>query len=165
MTENAFTDTRDGQTYKTIEYNGLVWMTENLNFAVEGSRWYQEKETYGQEFGRLYTWEAALEACPPGWRLPTVEERQSLIDSFGGMDDGYDALIEGGESGMNFLLAGYLDSNGKFGRVGAYGGYWTGAEKNEDRALGVNFDGYYDKLDLSDSLKASYKSCRCVKVT
>ena len=164
MTGNTVIDTRDGQTYKTIEHHGLTWMAENFNFEIEGSWWYQENETHGKEYGRLYTWEAAVEACPSGWRLPTEGEWQNLIESLGGIDAGYDALIEGGESGMNFLLGGYRDINGKFGRIGAYGGYWTGNEKNEERALGVNFDGYYNKIDLSDSLKVSARSCRCVKI-
>ena len=164
MTGNLVTDTRDGQTYKTIEYHGVIWMTENLNFEIEASWWYQENEAYGKEHGRLYTWEAALKACTPGWRLPTEDEWRDLIESFGGPDTGYNALIEGGESGMNFLLGGYRDINGKFGRIGAYGGFWTGKEKNAQRALGVDFDGYYEKTDLSDSLKASAKSCRCVMI-
>ena len=124
MTANTFTDIRNGHTYNTIEYNGLIWMTENLNFEIEGSWWYQDNEAHGKEFGRLYTWEAARGACPTGWRLPSQEEWRGLIESFGGVDTGYDALLEGGESGMNLLLGGYRDINGKFGRIGAYGGYW-----------------------------------------
>ena len=163
MTEKTFSDTRDGKTYKTIEVNGLIWMAENLNFETEGSWWYQDNEANGKKYGRLYTWDAAVRACPSGWRLPTNEEWQELIESYGGLDSGYEAVIEGGQSGIDILLGGYRDLNGKFGRAGAYGGYWTEKEDTADRAWGLNIDGYYKKLDIIDGLKGSGRSCRCIK--
>ena len=164
MTENAFTDPRDDQTYRIIELNGQLWMTENLNYSTEGSWWYQDNETHGKEYGRLYTWDAAQKACPPGWRLPSDNDWQELMESFGGIDSCYEAFMEGGISGLNILLGGYRDVNGKFGRNGAYGGYWTGNEKNAEQALGLNFDGYYEKVDFSDSLNASAKYCRGIMI-
>ena len=164
MAESIFSDTRDGQTYRLFEQNSMIWMVDNLNYLTDNSWWYQDNEAYGKEYGRLYTWDAALEACPPGWRLPSDDELQELIAVFGGVDSGYKALIDGGVNAMNFKLGGYRDINGKFGRIGAFGGYWTENEKNAERALGINFDSYYEKIDFSDALKASGKSCRCVKI-
>ncbi|MFN7120228.1 MAG: hypothetical protein ACK4TA_25790 [Saprospiraceae bacterium] len=31
---STFTDHRNGQTYKTVELNGLIWMAENLNYNL-----------------------------------------------------------------------------------------------------------------------------------
>ena len=51
MTDNTFTDTRDGQTYQFIEIKGILWMAENLNFETEDSWWYQENEANLIDYG------------------------------------------------------------------------------------------------------------------
>ena len=82
-------------------------------------------------------------------------EWQELVDHFGGIEAGFNALAEDGSSGLNIVFGGYRAPNGKFGRIGALGGYWTSKEKSQELATGVNFDGYYGKIDFSDSLKVS----------
>ena len=88
MTEGEtgqFTDSRDGQTYKTIRLNGKTWMGQNLNFDVGESCWFYNNDPKNREkYGRLYTWEASKKACPPGWRLPTDEEWKKLANSLRG---------------------------------------------------------------------------------
>src|SRR3954453_19615196 len=80
----AFTDSRDGQTYKTISFKNaltgttVTWMAQNLNYKMQGSYAYDEKESNRKELGLLYTWEAAKQACPQGWHLPTDSEGSML---------------------------------------------------------------------------------------
>lgn len=130
----TITDTRDGQTYRTVELNGLLWMAENLNFKTpEGSWFYEDKPENGEKYGRLYTWEAAKKACPPGWRLPTDEEWRGLAMAHGGVDEdasdggkaAYEALIDGGSSGFGALLGGWQCPDGSFAGLGASGNYWS----------------------------------------
>jgi len=94
----AFTDSRDGQTYKTISFKEaltgktVTWMAQNLNYKVEGSYPYDDNENNRKGLGLLYTWEAAKNACPSGWHLPTDKEWSLLVSQFGGTDKAGEAL-------------------------------------------------------------------------
>ena len=72
----TFTDSRDGQTYQTISFKKALtgttftWMAQNLNYKIAGTYAYNDTTSNKKEFGLLYTWEAALKACPTGWHLP-----------------------------------------------------------------------------------------------
>ena len=91
-------DERDGKTYRTTVINGLEWMAENLNYAVDSSFCYNDELAYCEKYGRLYRWESAMGldttaisvrqwtegkkyqgVCPQGWHLPTEDEWLSLI--------------------------------------------------------------------------------------
>ncbi|MGD9931739.1 MAG: FISUMP domain-containing protein [Mangrovibacterium sp.] len=95
----TFTDTRDKHEYKTIKIGDQVWMAENLAFKTEtGCYFYGEntpelidhpeyEELALSILGRLYTWDAAVAACPPGWHLPTDAEWTELANFL--IDNGY----------------------------------------------------------------------------
>ncbi|GBU21954.1 hypothetical protein R80B4_01856 [Fibrobacteres bacterium R8-0-B4] len=64
--------------------DGKVWMTENLNIKTDSSWCYENNADNCATYGRLYTWENAMAACPSGWRLPTVDEWTALAIAAGG---------------------------------------------------------------------------------
>jgi uncharacterized protein (TIGR02145 family) len=79
----VITDPRDGQTYKTIIIKDHKWMTANMNYPAAGSAYYQNDSLTYHKYGRLYTWPAALEACPDGWNLPGDSQWKDLEKALG----------------------------------------------------------------------------------
>ena len=136
VTERGSFRDRDNNTYtfKTLN-DGRRWMTKNLNIRLDGSTCHEDKESNCDNFGRLYTWEAAKKGCellPGNWRLPTEEEWIKMTDQYGGAYDSesregltaYEALMEGGTSGFEVALAGWRGSDGKYRDVGTYAFFW-----------------------------------------
>lgn len=72
----------DGNSYTTKTFpDNKTWMTANLNINIPESYCYEDSVKYCKQYGRLYTWKAAMEGCKllgNGWRLPTNEEWQQM---------------------------------------------------------------------------------------
>jgi uncharacterized protein (TIGR02145 family) len=144
QTTGTFTDPRDGETYATIEIEDplvgkVTWMAQNLRFLTADSWAYDNKKKYVQNLGRLYTWWAAIKACPAGWRLPDVADWEALINAFGG-DKNANVLkstsgwTNGGNgsntSGFSGLPGGNRSMDGVFYGLGSVGAWWSSSEKS-----------------------------------
>lgn len=68
----TFTDSRDGRTYKIeVRDSTKVWMKQNLSYNLTSAKQcYMEDTTFCKKYGRYYTYNEALKACPSGWHLP-----------------------------------------------------------------------------------------------
>ena len=77
-------DPRDDKVYRTIVYEGQTWMAENIDYYTESDPTIKNYSKCSQkikcDYGRFYNVDAALKACPEGWRLPKQEELQKWID-------------------------------------------------------------------------------------
>jgi len=82
----TFTDSRDGQTYRTIIIGNQTWMADNLNYKPTNAiSWcYDNNEDNCDIYGGLYDWHTALSIAPDGWHLPSDAEWQELVDFLGG---------------------------------------------------------------------------------
>ncbi|GAA5224675.1 fibrobacter succinogenes major paralogous domain-containing protein [Membranihabitans marinus] len=180
------TDSRDGQTYKTISIqnpktgNTMVWMAQNLNYKTPGSYPYNDNEGNRKTFGLLYTWETANKSCPNGWHLPSDREWAILVSKFGGTDKAGEALKsdkgwnEGGNgsnsSGFNALPAGLRTPNGTYRSQGFFSFWWSSSITDSKDKVWI-WDISYGGPDMSikskifrfDSDMLGGLSVRCVK--
>lgn len=69
---------RAGNEYPVVQIGDQYWMAENLNYKTEGSACYDDQESKCDLYGRLYTWEAAMTACPEGYKLPSRDDYSIL---------------------------------------------------------------------------------------
>lgn len=130
------TDSRDGQVYKTIVVDNITWMAENLNFESANSYCFNDTAKYCATYGRMYTWSAALKACPDGWHLPSYDEAYALTGpDLNGQTKGGDKLRsmvgwnEDGRPGLDTYgfsasPGGRRISSGQYYALGTEVGYW-----------------------------------------
>jgi uncharacterized protein (TIGR02145 family) len=139
--ENTFTDPRDGKVYRTVKIGSQVWMAENLNYNAPGSVCYNNDPRNGEKYGRLYDWETAKKACPPGWHLPSDKEWNVLINFAGGSGVGGKHLKAkndwndyNGKSGNGTDIYGFAALPGgggnRFYCVGGTGCWWSASKRN-----------------------------------
>ncbi len=180
----TMTDSRNGQTYKTVKIGEQVWMAENLNFKTDSSYCYNDSSKYCKKYGRLYTWTAAMKACPDGWRLPDETDFVNLIKAVGGEEDAGTKLKstsgwndDDGKSGNGTDSFGFSALAAGVGNAGIYGGegyttiFWGSTECSEnslqlgvDCAYAINLD--YDEVNVdlpSYAARNLVLSVRCVK--
>jgi len=178
----VFTDPRDGRRYPTVPVKGLRWMMRNLSFdAGPGCCLPEGDPGKGAMYGRLYTWEAARAACPPGWRLPTDEEWQELALLFGGYQRVSDKrwlaclqhLLKRGVAGnphgyfADDIPGFYAQYAGRKATAGyrdfqTSGFYWSASEKDGRSAFAYQFDRKRQLLLRTHFRKTESLSVRCV---
>ena len=171
--EGSMTDARDGQTYRTVVVGSQIWMAQNLNYEAENSLCYDDDPANCATYGRLYTWAAAMTACPSGWHLPSTEEFETLFSAVGGSGTACKMLksTSGWYNDCNGTDA-YAFSALPAGRRNSYGGYsgegddayfWSSTEYDSNYAYGMSLVYRNDGAYLYDYGKSSGFPVRCVK--
>lgn len=163
----VYVDERDQQAYRTVQIGNDVWLAQNLNYQVEGSRCYNDDSVMCETYGRLYDWKTAMDdLCPAGWRLPSREDFQNLIDS---VENDLDLLSEEFIDGLNqsgFSAApageyyqGFIDN-------GQSATYWSCDSYTSDMAY---YWFYNERKSMTVARiddggdKTGFKSVRCIK--
>lgn len=111
---NKLYDSRDEKSYRTIKIGKQVWMAENLAYKVYSGCWAYDLRNI-KKYGYLYNWETANSVCPTGWRLPTKNDYEVLIECVGeDIGESYESLIQGGSSGFSAAFGGRRSPEGNF---------------------------------------------------
>lgn len=178
-------DSRDGQTYKTVQIGNQVWMAENLNYKTGGSVCYSDDPVNCERYGSLYTWNAAKNACPIGWHLPSKDEFETLLKNVGdsdnertnnlrvfgwkkGMDKyGFSALPAGSyihDVDILSLASSRTKSNDKmkFKGLNSTVFFWSSTEDGSGMAHNLRIDGYYAGFGIGYSKDGGF-SVRCLQ--
>jgi len=162
-------DPRDGTTYPTVTIGTQTWMQQNLRYAASGS-WINPANP-DPIYGRLYDWNTATNACPPGWHLPTDTEWTDLQLAIGGpavgtsmkSTTGWNSSAGNGtnSSGFSVYPAGYYTAS-SFSGIGMTTSFWSSTSFDATNAWrrilddgGVGITKGYDDMTIG-------YSCRCL---
>jgi len=169
----TMTDSHDGTVYKTIKIGEQIWMAENLNVVMEDSWCYENKPDNCKKYGRLYSWDMAMSACPEGWHLPSKDEFETLFATVGGQPTAGKMLKskkgwkKSGNNTNEFffsaLPAGIRLVEGKFLNEDLYAYFWTSTDYGNDGAYNMYLDNGSDRGFLFDDLRVNGRSVRCLK--
>ena len=99
-----------GNRYKVVTIGNQVWMAENLNAlytnkpnssillddAIHASFWYPDEDPSTMSaYGLLYSFAAAKELLPNGWRIPTKHDFDKLLNELrSNYENGGNAIIQ-----------------------------------------------------------------------
>lgn len=181
---SSFTDSRDGAAYYYNNVAGKDWMIQNLGWRGAGQS-YENSEAMDPIFGRYYTWDEAVSACPDGWHLPSDADFKALAESCGAGENAsagslmVDATFNGSKmwefwpavkitnsTRFSAIPAGYMTNNGTSFVLKGFNDYsmfWA-SDSGSDMAVARYI--YVDKTELfagefgKDAVRASV---RCVR--
>lgn len=165
-------------TYFYTTAGGLEWFRNNLAYTGSGIC-YKDCEVTSYIFGRYYTYDEALAACPAGWRLPTDAEWEALGNKAGDfISDAYLGDIKMWEywpemdmnNSLNLCVipAGYATITGinNFKGLYDYAAFWTATE-DPDNASNALYRAIYKQnpsVQKGSASKTSFAaSVRCVR--
>ncbi len=173
METGTYTDQRDGHVYKTITIDidtlsrvavKRTWYAENNRYNVEGSHCYKDVDAYCEKYGRLYTFDGAVESCPQGWRVPTIEDWTDIFNLYGGIHEAGNSIKEAGESGLNLQYEGFGEPGGYYHSIGVEGYYWDAEEKSNEHAGLITIHKGTGEIYHAQTAKYHRNATRCILV-
>lgn len=178
----SFQDPRDGHKYRVTNFGKQDWFVDNLAFlpvvnseySVYGYEGASVKEAKNsaeyKKYGVLYSWQAAMTACPNGWHLPSEQdwiELENFLDvpspkegeTWYGTNQGAE-MREGGRVPFEIRFAGWRSEKG-FVFKGKHANFWTSTEIG-GRARERLFSATRTQIGRSEGNKTAGFSVRCL---
>lgn len=158
----------EGNTYNTVKIGDQVWMAENLKakFTSDGTEVveayiYDNNESNLDEYGRLYTWEAAKKPFIEGWHLPS-EAEWNILENYLGNDVATKLKVDG-SSGFEAKIAGYRDYWGGYTGLGTWTVFWTSSVYTFDHSFVRNLFSDNNNFEHSGCGNIGGNSVRLIK--
>jgi len=187
--QGTYVDSRDNHQYRWVKIGEQIWMAENLQYDSGDGCWvYDNDENNLYRYGRLYSWDTALQACPAGWHLPTDIEWEQLAqyvskkmgpyfkDDNDWWDEigkhlkatfGWDNDGNGTDDFGFFAFPGGYHDNDLFGSIKSNGVWWSSTKDSLSRpwCRNLNFsNSKFIRFSLdSDNYEDLGYSVRCLK--
>lgn len=172
-----------GHTYNTIKIGDQCWIRENMRVDTESSRFYDDNPENVSVYGKLYSWEAAVSVCPPGWKLPAYEDWCTLVqhvdgsaicqqDSDLGTDAGFKLKSKEGwlddqsgsdQFGFKAIPGGFKLLAGNFTELGETAAFWTSSVAEGDFANFWSITSETTRITNNNAPKSEFFSVRCIK--
>ncbi len=167
----------NGKVYKIVEIDDQTWMAENMAFEnYDVTCKADDSDTdFVNKYGCLYTFEDAIKVCPSGWRLPSKEELEGLLDKAGENDEEQSANLRAqswarGNDTLGFaaIPAGqWQASNDSYNYQNTYAYIWSGTSHPQNPLaayyLAINSSNPTNKATVSYNTKSNALSVRCIK--
>lgn len=135
----SYTDGRDQQSYRTVVIGSKTWMAQNLNYKTKDSECYDGNAENCKKYGRLYTFNAALKACPSGWHLPDNDEWtmfKRFIEDSDGKEEAWVSLKSrdkwDGSDRYGFDVVPAGKATDEFVELGVSAHFWSATEEDGD---------------------------------
>ncbi|MFN5372578.1 MAG: FISUMP domain-containing protein [Bacteroidia bacterium] len=180
-----------------VAIGNQIWMAKNLNTLTyangdsikavsSASDWktlktgawsiYSNKSENDNLNGKLYNWYAVSDKrglCPVGWRVPSQDDWNQLIEYVGGNKIGAKFIkapkvwqenkATSVSVGFDIIPSGFRNYYGSFFNLGYYASIWSLNESNLEDAIYVYL--YYgsDSINQKEISKKSGLSVRCIK--
>ncbi len=128
----VYKDPRNGKEYNWIIVGETKWMIDNLSYKIDsGCYAFKGRNDKAEKTGYLYTKEGANRAIPNGWRLPTTDDFDKLLECLYFTNDKID---------HQFYYYCIRDNDFGFNWSDKSGEYWS---KTETFSQGLPFKRYY----------------------
>ncbi len=180
----SFVDPRDDKVYEIVKIGTQIWFAQNLAYVTENYKWPNDNENVGEEYGKLYTWNEAMDACPAGWKLPSNSDWENLereigvssseLDILGCRANGRGATLKSTEGwagngngfnnyGFNAFPAGSFYNNGDVYGFSTNAYFWSSTSSSSTRARARGLEAFHSKICQDDMSKENVFSVRCMK--
>ena len=131
--QEKLTDKRDGNVYRTVKVDGVIWMAENLRHKMkQGAAYYEYDQNNANTYGMLYDWKSAKSACPEGWRLPSGSDFRNLSNHFQNHESW--RKKSGDTISFTIQLGGMQEHEGTFSEIDESGYYLTSTDYDNKSA-------------------------------
>jgi uncharacterized protein (TIGR02145 family) len=139
-------------------------MAGNLRFSSDNLSCPPFEERECSKFGRYYTFDGAIKACPAGYHLPDQSEWEELVNNSGGKAKAQIQLGEGKESEFELLFSGiYAHRLGQLMGLGEMEIYWAALKNpSEQKAFTVYFH-HEGGVSYAFNTTSNYFAVRCIK--